>query len=300
MDQIRKPTKMDDVFAQFANSDDLSFVISTTPPDLQSYALAVVDLNEFPLPKSTVEIVDGHPCFHDLHIPFTDGLKELGEIDSNGDIIKQLAKIDGIQQSLKAQHQQNIQTYIGFFAPLRDLPLVEDMTLIRHFSNAGSLASGFSPFAAHGKSINMMPKFTKESQATLQSALACQMAGLTRPAAKLFNEFIEYQLVDMNDGFQWLLESIINEIGRIKTSSKAGKSGRAKKFAISDQVKAYAIQLFDQGDFNNAHHAAHAIVGRVKKYGKSIGFEFSSDYQAPRTIHLWLSKHIKSKFEGSS
>lgn len=270
---------MEDIFEQFVDSDALDLIISSTPLPLHHYVFTVISLDELPLPTSTIEVIDGQLQFKDLALPFTSPFKELTNLDPEQDTIKQLAKIDGIIESLKTQHQQNIQTYISYFNPVRELPVIDDIEQIRKFANASSLSSAFAPNSKSCEQIDILPKFSKESQATLQSALACQMAGLSKPAQRLFSEFFEYQLLDMNAGFNRFLDSISNEIGRIKTSSQAGKSGRNKRYEKSDKVKAFAIKLYCEGNFKNPHQASHLIAAEVISYGKSIGYPFTSEYQ---------------------
>ncbi|MGI2853447.1 hypothetical protein ACRTDR_04420 [Shewanella algae] len=281
---------MEDLFEQFVDSDAMALLISTTPPALLDYALAVYRLNEIPVPE-VANAVDGKPCFQSIHIPFTGGFNELSELDSgtsNEDVIKHLAKIDGIIESLTRQHQQNTKTYIGYFTPLHNLPLVEDLELIRNFYNASSLTNAFCAIVNAEKPLNILPSFTNISQSILQDALACQMAGLTAPAKRLFDEFFNELFTDINVQVDELLAALSTHIAHAKKSSEAGHKGKGKRHSKSALVKAFAQELYENSSYENAYRAAQALTPKIIQYGKTVGFLFVSDYQAPRTIYGWL------------
>ncbi|MCH1924540.1 hypothetical protein L9G74_08325 [Shewanella sp. C32] len=284
---------MEDLFAQFVDSDAVSQIISNTPIELQAYVLAIVALNEFPLPKSTFEFIDGKPYFHDLEIPFTAGLTDPREIDTNSDIVGQLAKIEGIRERLKVQHENNIQTYIGLFAPLRDLPLVKDMELIRQFSNADSLANGFAPIIAQSQSINMLPQYSQTAQSRLQSALACKMAGLTKPAEQLFNLVIQSQLIEQNVGYQTLLDELSNQIGAAKVAAKFAMKGNSKRHEKNRQRKEFALRLYRQKPYLNPKQATKNHYSKITKYAESIGCPFS--ISGDETVYRWFLEESKKE-----
>lgn len=131
----------------------------------------------------------------------------------------------------------------------------------------------------------------EENAEIIHAAIACQLAGMTKPAKLLFKLFTQRQFIDANEGYQKLHTEITKHRGHIEASSKAGKSGRDKRFEKSDKVKAFAIELYQKGDFKNPHQASQLIVSQIAEYGESVGYRFTSDYQAPRTIETWLRKY---------
>lgn len=291
MDNTESAVRMEDLVAQFVDSDAVSQIISTTPFELQAYALAVADLNEFPLPQSTVEVIDGKPYFHDLNIPFSTGLKELTPLLSKGsfdDIIKELSKDENIIESLTKQHCQNVKAYIGHFAPLKELPLVEDIDLIRRFANSASLANGFSSFCTSDGIPNMLPRFTKKSQDKLQAALACKMAGMSKTAEMLLGEFFEYQLVNVNDGFQALINEIQDRQAQLKKLKEAAKKGGLARQLPSKETKEQALALFWKGTFKNYSAACSELFPKIKEIAKKNGAPFNSDVNGMRVVTDWF------------
>lgn len=124
-----------------------------------------------------------------------------------------------------------------------------------------------------------------------KSLLACQLAGLS-DQANLFADYLIKELITHQTAQTTLMrEKVLKVKGHIEASSKAGKSGRNKRFEKSDKVKAFAINLYLEGDYKNPHQASQAIVTQVAEYGESIRYRFTSDYQAPRTIETWLRKY---------
>lgn len=127
----------------------------------------------------------------------------------------------------------------------------------------------------------------------IKSIFACQFAGLTEQA-NLFTEQLMAEIFNYkNQTVQRLKTKILKQQGHKEKSSQAGKSGRNNRYEKSDKVKAFAIKLFNEGKFKNPHQASLAIVAKVSKYGESIGYRFTSSYQAPRTIGTWIRKHKK-------
>ena len=64
------------------------------------------------------------------------------------------------------------------------------------------------------------------------------------------------QFVDANERYQLLQTDITKFKGYAETSSKAGKSGRDKRYAKKDKVEAFTIQLYNQKSYANPHQAA--------------------------------------------
>ncbi len=127
-----------------------------------------------------------------------------------------------------------------------------------------------------------------------KSIITCQLSGLPDQANMFAENLIKELLTHQQSEMTSTREKVLKAIGHIETSSKAGKSGRNKRYEKSDKVKAYAIKLYFEGDYKNPHQASQTIVAKVAKYAETVGYRFTSDYQAPRTIETWLRKNLNS------
>lgn len=283
---------MTDFFNTFLNTDDMVSLLSSTSTELVPYLLAIQDLQEIPRYKADTTLINGVFQLHDLNLPFASSLPSLNSVASKKQLIKELAKIEGIEQKIKSEQQHAIAKFTSIFTPLRELDPIGDIELVKGFANAPSLVTAFCPTASDD--INLLPNFASGSEALLHAALANQMAGLSAPAALLYQLFTEKQLIESNEGFQTLLSEITKYKGHKEASSTAGKKGRNKRYEKSDKVKAYAIELYCNSNFDNIHQASQSILSRVAKFGESIGYRFTSEYQAPRTIETWLRKYEKA------
>ncbi|WP_394229092.1 hypothetical protein [Shewanella colwelliana] len=128
-----------------------------------------------------------------------------------------------------------------------------------------------------------------------KSLLACQLAGLS-DQANLFADYLIKELITHQTAQTTLMrEKVLKVKGHIEASSKAGNSGRDKRYEKRDKVNAYAIELFSERNYDSPHQAAQLIADRVLKYAKSVDYSFTSAYQATRTINSWLNEHKKSQ-----
>ncbi|MBO2628020.1 hypothetical protein [Shewanella algae] len=128
-----------------------------------------------------------------------------------------------------------------------------------------------------------------------KSFLACQLAGLS-DQANLFIDYLIKELITHQASQAHIMrEKVLKVKGYIEASSKAGSSGRSIRYEKRDKVNAYAIKLFSERNYDSPHQAAQLIADRVLEYAESVGYSFTSAYQATRTINSWLSEHKKSQ-----
>ncbi|TVP08617.1 MULTISPECIES: hypothetical protein [Shewanella] len=285
---------MDDYLALFVDTDRVAYLLSRLPSPLIPYLLAVVELNEITQPLGVGELLAGVLPSDNPQIP-RDEFGEILDPTSNKEVMKQLAKIDGVQEKIEERHSRSLKTYAQFFNPLRELLPVNDMALIRQFGNAPSLASAFGADELTDGPLVLLPSFSIQSQHTLHAALACQMAGLSKPAQLLFDDFLNQKLVESNHSYQSFQQTLLKYINLNEAAASAGKSGRNKRHGKSDKVKAFALERYVKGNFKNPHQASQILVADVAEYGKSLGYRFSSDYQAPRTIETWIRKYLSEQ-----
>lgn len=138
------------------------------------------------------------------------------------------------------------------------------------------------------------PIFQMSETPYLTQAFACINLSLDNAALSLLQQWIQslwFKDKSLKNVFDDArkIEAIRNE------HAKAGKKGAAARRSVSNEVKAYAIKLFQEGSFKNPNQAADFVANDVIKYGKSIGFEFTTSFQATKTIYKWLTKSNKQK-----
>lgn len=150
--------------------------------------------------------------------------------------------------------------------------------------------------AIKAKLLGKLPtELTDKLFNNFKSILTCQLSGLPDQANMFADNLIKELLTHQKPEMISMREEVLKAIGHIEESSKAGKSGRNKRYAKADKVIAFAINLYNQKNYANPHQAAQQITAQVIEYGESIGYSFSSAYQATKTINSWLSKHKKSQ-----
>ncbi|MCL1112540.1 hypothetical protein L2703_02810 [Shewanella basaltis] len=207
-------------------------------------------------------------------------------------LAKALSKVDDSQSILETEQLEGAAVFNSLFESIAEDPL-DDIQEIRRFANAQNLHEAFGEEGGI-EVLTLLNHISEDSAEVIHGAIACQMAGMPKKANLLFEIFAKRQFVDANEGYQSLQTEITKFKGYVEESSKAGKSGRDKRYAKKDKVEAFAIQLYTQKNYANPHQAAQAIAEKVLSYAESINYSFTSPYQAIRTINSWLSKYIKS------
>ena len=138
------------------------------------------------------------------------------------------------------------------------------------------------------------PLFSNSELDIFLQALSCMSVGLDNSAKSLLKVWIQALWFDGGD-----MQKIIDEakvIEGIKLhSSKAGKLGAKERRRASNETKKFAIELMLNGTFKNPTQATSAISNKVIDYGRTVGFNFSCDFQAPKTIYNWLRTHLKDE-----
>jgi hypothetical protein len=135
---------------------------------------------------------------------------------------------------------------------------------------------------------NMLSDFLAEPELDLfLQALSCIYVGLNNSAKSLLKLWIQALWLDGAD-----IQKTIDKAKAIATikehSSKAGKAGAQKRWSPKELTKKYAIDSMLKGTYKNPSRAADAISESVILYGRTAGFNFSSTFQAQKTIYDWL------------
>lgn len=145
------------------------------------------------------------------------------------------------------------------------------------------------------KLSGMLAPFLSDSELDLfLQALSCIYVGLESSAKSLLKLWIQGLWFDGGDIQKTIEQAKIIE-GIKKHSSKAGKLGVKTRWADKENTQKFAIELMLSGTFKNPNQAADAIAEEVILYGKEIGYRFSGDFQARKTIYNWLRAHINKK-----
>jgi len=273
---------------------ELAQLVPEMPEATRQQLSALFDSPDDPKPELKQQIIDSFQKIETLTQTDSQIKPHLPEGTSEATLAKEVAKLEQGQSILEAEQQEAAAVFNIMFDSMADSEPCDDIEEIRQFANAPTLEEAFPQeeplaFSALAEAI------PKESTELIHAAIACQLAGMTKPAKLLFKLFTQRQFIDGNQGYQALQTDITKHRGHIEASSKAGKSGRDKRNYKRDKVNAYAIELYSQRKYANPHQAAQLITEQVIQYAQSIGHSFTTAYQATKTINSWLSKHKKSQ-----
>lgn len=210
-------------------------------------------------------------------------------------VAKELAKIPDSQKILSKEQQKMVELFIEMLSSSSSNESQIDMDYVRRFANAGLPLSPETSDEDEALLLSLLNSQPEPIAEFMQAMMACHMAGMTKAANLLNRLFAQHVLVIENESYQSLQTDLTKNKGHIEASSQAGKSGRNKRYEKSDKVKDFAIKLYQKGGYKNPHQASQLIASEVENYGKSVGYRFTSDYQAPRTIETWLRKSAKTR-----
>lgn len=145
------------------------------------------------------------------------------------------------------------------------------------------------------KLSGMLAPFLSDSELDLfLQALSCIYVGLDNSAKSLLKLWIQALWFD-GDDIQKTLDNAKAILAIREHSSKAGKQGAKTRWGGREKTQCFAIDLMLSCTFKNPNQAASEISEEVIAYGKSVGFNFSNNFQAQKTIYEWLRKHVKNE-----
>jgi hypothetical protein len=125
-------------------------------------------------------------------------------------------------------------------------------------------------------------------------ALSCIYVGLNNSAKSLLKQWIQALWFD-GDDIQKTLDKAKAVVTIKEHSSKAGKQGARTRWSAKEKTQKFAIKLMLRSTYKNSNQAADAIAEEVILYGKGVGYRFSGDFQARKTIYNWLRAYINKK-----
>ena len=118
-------------------------------------------------------------------------------------------------------------------------------------------------------------------------SLSCFLLKLTN-AGKQYLVLAILEIAKDSNFLGDILSSAIKTEVKSKNASQAAKKGSAKRWEAKEKTRLYAIELYQSKSYQNANQATDAITENVYDFGKSVGFHFSSVFQAGKTIYKWL------------
>jgi len=135
---------------------------------------------------------------------------------------------------------------------------------------------------------NLTGLINEEAMKNFTLAMACSCIGLTNSANSLNYLWVQTCLFDDEN-----IHEIIKKAKKLENisnhASSVGKKGAVNRWEKRSLTQEYAFQLIEGGNYKNNNQAAAEITERVFDYGKTIGFHFSNQFQANKTIYKWLS-----------
>ena len=162
--------------------------------------------------------------------------------------------------------------------------------LILHNANSGYFqieqAKGALEFISHTeKKCPLAAKYFRYS-------LSCFLMKLTN-AGKQYLVLAILELAKDSHFLGDILSNAQESETKIKSASQAAKKGSAIRWEAKEKTRLYAIELYQSKSYQNANQATDDITENVYDFGKSVGFHFSSIFQAGKTIYKWLLAHKK-------
>ena len=73
------------------------------------------------------------------------------------------------------------------------------------------------------------------------------------------------------------------------------KQAALKRHESGNKTKEYAISLYKEKEWPSVRQASINILQRVRDYGKTVGFHFTTDFQAQERIGIWLRAYKKNR-----
>ena len=140
----------------------------------------------------------------------------------------------------------------------------------------------------------LSPSLTNPELDLFLQALSCIYVGLDNSAKSLLKLWIQALWFD-GDDIQKILDKAKAILVIKEHSSKAGKQGAKIRWNAREKTEHFSIECMLSGTYKNSSQAADKIAEDVILYGSSIGFNFTSNFQAQRTIYNWLLKYVKKE-----
>ncbi|WP_394146888.1 hypothetical protein [Shewanella atlantica] len=211
----------------------------------------------------------------------------LPEETSEATLAKEVAKLEQGQSILEAEQQEGAELFYAMFGSMVNSEPCDDIEEIRKFANAATLADAFAQEGEQNLT-NILHEMPKESTELVHAAIACQLAGMTKPAKLLFKLFTQRQFIDANEGYQSLQTNITKQKGAIETAKHHSKKGENSRHANNRKRKEFAIGLFKEKPYKNPKQATERLFPTINDYANAINHPFTSDYQGFQTVYRWF------------
>ncbi|EDQ00727.1 hypothetical protein [Shewanella benthica] len=273
---------------------ELAQIIPEMPDATRLKFATFLDSADNPLPEFKQQFIDSFQKFETLTQTDSQVRPLLPEGTTEETLAKELAKVDGSQSILKAEQQEAADIFNLMFESLSKLEPCDDIEEIRKLANAPTLAEAF-PQEEEFDFSDLVDAMPQESAEIFHAAIACQLAGMTKPAKLLFKLFTQRQFIDANEGYQSLQTDITKYKGAIETAKHHSKKGENSHHASNRKRKEFAIGLFKEKPYKNPKQATERLFPSINDYANSINHPFTSEYQGFQTVYRWFLAERKNK-----
>lgn len=118
-------------------------------------------------------------------------------------------------------------------------------------------------------------------------SISCYLMGLSN-AGRSFIELCTLEVMYDDAVLGDVIEQALKIEYQKAHASKSAKKGNEKRWKASKETKEHAILLYKESNFKNPNQATDKLTDKVIEFGISVGFRFSSNFQASKTIYRWL------------
>lgn len=225
---------------------------------------------------------------------FTPHLADLSVNDLDVEEVSQaLSNIDDILLKIENLSVEVTQQTLLF---ADSLPIVkeENAEVTKKFASANSLEEAFSEYEELELVSSTLAMLDPKQADILQASIACHMAGLTKPAQTLLEQFVFNEFLHGNELYYLLSLDIESNLSKKRSAKEAAKNGNNSRHRINRLVKEKAIQLYSKGTFHNPRHAAKQLLPQVTSIAADLGSSLEWENNGFTRLYEWLRKAKKA------
>ncbi|GGI71973.1 hypothetical protein GCM10007978_07370 [Shewanella hanedai] len=211
------------------------------------------------------------------------------------EVIESLSGIDDILLKIEKLSKSVLEQTLSFAEKLPIVKEEENIEVIKKFASANSLHEAFEGHEGLDLVTNMFAALESKQADILQASLACHMAGLTKPAQTLLEEFVSNEFLHGNELYHWLTLDLASGVSKKYSARKAAKSGNDSKHRINRQVRAKAVKLYLDGTFHNPRHATKKLLPKVAEISAKLGSSLEWENNGFERLYGWLRASNKPK-----
>ncbi|GIU20086.1 hypothetical protein [Shewanella sp. MBTL60-007] len=211
------------------------------------------------------------------------------------ELIESLSNIDDIFLKIENLSKSVLKQNLHFADTLPVVEEEEDLEVIKKFASANSLHEAFEGHEGLDLVSSVFDLLEPKQADIIQSSIACHMAGLTKPAQTLLEEFVSNEFLQGNELYYWLTLHLAAEITKKDSVKQAGKNGNDSKHRINRQVRTKAVELYLDGSFHNPRHATKQLLPTVAKISSELGSALEWENNGFDRLYGWLRAAKKAE-----